>query len=237
MYPVLPFGPFTIPTGPIILLIAATMGLELAGRFGRRFGLAIDDLWNSGLIAILAGLIVARLWNVIQFWAVYLAEPLLIISLRPSGFVLLPGLVAAVAFAYVYLLRRALAPVAVTVSLLVGAVSAWALIQAGGLLTGSLLGVKSDVPWAINYFGESRHPVALYYGLSLALLIVCIWFLTLKAKPVRVLLFLLAGVGLIYLTFGAFEHDTLLVGSIRAKQFGGWLIALLAVIGLARVKR
>ena len=68
MYPALPFGPFTLPTGPIFVLLAGYFGLETAARFGRRFGLRSDDVWNAGLLGVLAGFIVARLWNVIQFW-------------------------------------------------------------------------------------------------------------------------------------------------------------------------
>jgi prolipoprotein diacylglyceryltransferase len=91
MYQALPFGPVTLPTGPLLAMLAVFLGLETAGRFGRRLGLRTDDVWNTGLLAVLAGLIVARLWNVFQFWYVYTAEPLLIVSLRPSGFALWPG--------------------------------------------------------------------------------------------------------------------------------------------------
>ena len=41
-----------------------------------------------------AGVVVARLWNAAQFWYIYAEEPLLLFSLRPSGFALLPGLIA-----------------------------------------------------------------------------------------------------------------------------------------------
>lgn len=234
MYPVLPFGPFSIPTGPVIILIASTIGLEMAGRYGRRFGLTVDDVWNSGLIAILAGLIVARLWNVIQFGPVYLAEPALIISLRPSGFVLVPGLIAAAIALIIYLIRRALEPVAVVVALSIGIISAWAMIQTGGLLTGELLGLESDVPWAVNYYGQLRHPVALYYGIGLALLVIFLWLLPPSINSTQILLIQCLGVGLIYLCFGAFEYNASLIGNIRSKQLVGFVVALLAALTLSR---
>lgn len=235
MYPVLPFGPFTVPTGPVIILIATTIGLELAGRLGRRLGLATDDVWNTGLIAILAGLIVARLWNVFQFWPVYLAEPLLIVSLRPSGFILLPGLIAALVFGYGYLIYRELEPKSVAASLLVGVVCAWAIIEAGGMLTGQPLGTQTTVPWALHYYGEPRHPVSLYYGVSLAALVICLWPFTPKTKPTQLILYLLLGVGIVYLVFSSFEDNTSTFSTIRLKQIGGFAVALLATFMLSRI--
>ncbi len=111
MYPALPFGPITLPTGPVFAILAIVFTLEVAGRVGRRFGIRPDDVWNTGLLAAVTALIVARLWNVIQFWYVYAAEPMLIISPRPSGFALVPGLIAALIVAYAYLLRKAIDPV------------------------------------------------------------------------------------------------------------------------------
>jgi phosphatidylglycerol:prolipoprotein diacylglycerol transferase len=237
MYPVLPFGPFTVPTGPIVLLLATTLGLEFAGRYGRRLGLSVDDVWNTGLLTILAGLIVARLWNVIQFWPIYVAEPLLIVSIRPSGFVLLPGLIAGVITAFAYLLRRALAPAPMVAALAVGLTVALALWQAGQLLTGDLLGVQSTVPWAVNYYGELRHPVALYYAGGLLLLVGRLWSVADAQRPMRTVLYLLLGGGAIYLVTGAFEYNASAIGGFRTKQLMGLIVAFCAALVLAYRRR
>ena len=110
MYPTLPFGPLSFPTGPILAILAIIVGLEVAGRYGRKLGLHPDDVWNTGLIAFASGLIVARLWNVFQFSHIYRAEPNLILSLRPSGFAFWPGVVAALIGGYAYLLYRRAGP-------------------------------------------------------------------------------------------------------------------------------
>lgn len=237
MYPVLPFGPLTVPTGPIVLLIATTLGLECAGRYGRRLGLSADDVWNTGLLTILAGLIVARLWNVIQFWPIYLAEPLLIVSIRPSGFVLLPGLIAGLMAAFAYLFRRALSPAPMTAALAIGLTVALAIWQAGQLLTGDLLGVQTVVPWAVNYYGESRHPVALYYAGGLVLLVGVVWLLADRQRPLQIVLYLLLGSGLIYLTMAAFEYNASTIGGVRTKQLTGFLVALTVALVLAYRRR
>ncbi|MEX1019942.1 MAG: hypothetical protein WDZ49_09805, partial [Litorilinea sp.] len=71
MLPNIPFGPLTLPTGPILAMLAVVITLDLAGRYGRRLRIHPDDIWNTGLLALATGLIVARLWNVFQFWPIY----------------------------------------------------------------------------------------------------------------------------------------------------------------------
>src|SRR5215208_3856174 len=120
MYPALPFGPITLPIGPVFVLLAAYFGLDAAARTGRRLGLRADDVWNTGLLALLVGVIVARLGNVYQFGYVSAAEPLLIFSLRPSGYALWPGVIAALIAGYAYLLRLALDPLVMAAALAPG---------------------------------------------------------------------------------------------------------------------
>lgn len=224
----------TIPTGPLVALVAVTIGLEVAGRFGRRLQLAIDDVWNTGLLAILATVIVARLWNVIQFWAVYSAEPWLMLSLRPSGFVWNAGLVVGGVVAYSYLWRRALAPLPITVALAGGVLTALALFTAGALLTGAIVGLPSTLPWALPYFGVLRHPVALYYAVGFVLLVASGWLLLRRIAAGRLLLLWLLSSGLLWLWLGAYEEGSRTFLSLRVNQLVGLLMALAACLMLAR---
>lgn len=234
MYPALPFGPITIPTGPLVALVAVTVGLEVAGRFGRRLHIAIDDVWNTGLLATLATVIVARLWNVIQFWGAYSAEPWLILSLRPSGFVWNAGLIAGVIVAYLYLLRRALPPLPVAAALASGVLTAVAIFTAGAFLTGSLVGLPTTLPWALPYYGVLRHPVAFYYALGFALLVLVGWLLMRRISAGRLLLLWLLGSGLLLLWLAAYEEGSHTFLSLRVNQLWGLGLALAACLGLAR---
>jgi prolipoprotein diacylglyceryltransferase len=135
-----------LPTGAFLAFVAVYLGLEIAGRYGRRLGLRLDDVWNTGLIAVATGLIVARLWNVIQFSYVYSAEPGLLFSVRPSGFSLLPGIIAALAGAYVYLWRRRLSPSAMAAAFAAGGLLFLAVLGISDFLTGAVVGLPSDRP-------------------------------------------------------------------------------------------
>ncbi len=172
MYTNIPLGPLTLPTGPILALIAVWIGLDAMGRYGKRWRLSIDDLWNLSLFALTAGLIVARLWNVVQFWPVYVDQPLMIFSVRPGGFEFWPGVIAAGVVGYAYLIWRSLDPVTVAAALAFGLVAAGSILSASAYLTGAVVGVATELPWGVNYFGKAVHAVGLYQAVGLLILLV-----------------------------------------------------------------
>jgi phosphatidylglycerol:prolipoprotein diacylglycerol transferase len=234
MLPTLPFGPLALPTGPVVILLAVTLGLELAGRYGRRLGLHTDEVWNTGLLALLAGLVVARLWNVVQLWPIYRDDPGLILSLRPGGFALLPGVAAALLAGYANLVRRALDPLRVAACLAVGAVAAGIVLEAGAYLTGAVVGEVSNMPWALSYFGQLRHPVAIYRALGLWLLFIILWLDRRRNSPQRTLLLAGFGYSLIRLVTDAFVDGPALLGSFRLNQVVAFASTLLFAWLLAR---
>jgi phosphatidylglycerol:prolipoprotein diacylglycerol transferase len=224
----------TLPTAPILAILAVLVALDVAGRYGRRVGVHPDDMWNVGLIALAAALIVARLWNVFQFWYIYQSEPLLIFSIRPSGFALWPGLIAALIGGYAYLLRRALDPALVAAALSVGLLAGSIVLSISGFATGSLLGLKSDAPWASSYFGEMLHPVGLYQALASAILLALVWFFGDPKRPARVLLQTILGYSLIRLFTDGFVAESNLIGGVRVSQLVALAVALITILLLAR---
>lgn len=234
MYPTLPFGPLAIPTGPVLAILAVILTLDIAGRYGVRLGIDPDDIWNVGLIALTAALIVARLWNVFQFWYIYQSEPLLIFSIRPSGFAFWPGAITAIIAGFAYLLRRALDPVRVIAALAVGAVAGSIIMGISGFATGTLLGTTSELSWLPSYFGETRHPVGLYRAMASAILYVLLWVGADRKRPGRVLLLALLGYSLIRLFTDSFLAETPHIGGIRISQLLALAVALVVALLLAQ---
>lgn len=215
-------------------LIAVILGLEIGGRFGRKFGLQSDDVWNTGLIAFVSGLIVARLWNVFQFASVYRAEPNLLLSLRPSGFAFWPGVAAAIVAGYLYLLWRGLDPLRVLAALSVGGLISASVLGVSGYLTGSILGLPSELPWALDYFGVSRHPAGLYLAIGSALLAVVLWVTADPARPGRTVLWAVLGYSLLRLFVDGFREGMELAGPFRISQIVALAVSLVCVVQLAR---
>lgn len=234
MYPILPLGPLSFPTGPILTLVAIIVGLDIGGRYGRKLGISSDDVWNTGLIGFASGLIVARLWNVFQFWSIYSGEPILIVSLRPSGFTLWPGVIAALIGAYAYLIYRSLDPVRMAAALAMGGLAGGVILSFSGYLTGSVLGAPSDVAWAVEYYGVPRHPVAIYQAFSLAALAALLWIRMDPQRPGRTVLWALFGYSLIRLFLDGFREGMEMFGSVRLSQVVAFAFALVCVVLLAR---
>ncbi len=237
MYPSLPFGPLSLPTTPIMAILAAMVGLELASRYGRRLGLAADDVWNAGLLALLAGLIVARLWNVVQFWTIYADEPRLIISLRPSGYAFWPGVVGGLVAGYGYLLWRALDPLPMAAAFSVGGLGMAAILSVSAYLTGGVLGTPSDAAWALPYYRETLHPVGLYRAAGFGIALAWIWMMGDVTRPGRVVLQVILGYSVVRLVADAFVAEAALMGSLRTSQMIAFAVALASSLALALTAR
>jgi prolipoprotein diacylglyceryltransferase len=233
MYVSLPLGPMTLPTAPLLAIVAALLCLEVAARAGRRFGLRPDDVWNTGLIAIVAGLIVARLWNVIQFGDIYRNDPWLIISPRPSGFAFLPGLIGGVIAGYINMIRKALDPLRVATAFALGLAAAGVVTSLSNYLTGAVVGNPSLGAFAVRYFYEMVQPVALYRMAILAMVALVVWLTLLPERPARTLWIVLLGYGLMLVTTGNMVRDPELLLGVRREQGVGLLLAVGASIALA----
>lgn len=234
MYPTLPLGPISLPTGPVFALLAFWFGLETAARYSRRVGGHPDEVWNTGLLAVLAGLIVARLFHVVQFWAIYAAEPLLVFSLRPSGFTWGPGVAAAVVGGYTYLWRRRSDPLRVAAALAVGGLAAGVVLGVGTHLTGSAVGMPSALPWAVSHYGELLHPIGYYRALGFLLWLAAMWAWDRSRQPARTLWTALFGAALVWLLAEAFRAEPPLLGPFRSGQLVALALALTASLMLAR---
>jgi phosphatidylglycerol:prolipoprotein diacylglycerol transferase len=234
MYATLALGPLSLPTGPILAMLAAVLALEIAGRAGRHWGLHADDVWNTGLLALVAGMIVARLWTIIQFWPVYQDEPLLIVSLRPSGFALWPGIIAATVAAFAWMVRRALDPVRVGAALAIGLVAGAVVINVSLFLTGAVVGQPSTAPWAMRNFAEMVHPVGLYRALGLLVLLLILWVTMDARRPVRTIWLAILGYALVHLVADAFIRDATLLAAFHQSQVIALAVAVAAALALAR---
>ena len=236
MSPVLQLGSIALPTYPISLLLAFWAGLALSARTMRRLGLDGDHMWNAGLYALLTTIVVGRLAHVIAFWPAYNSQPLEIVGLNAQAFLWGPGVLAGLIAAAWYIHRHKLPWATVLDAAAPGVLAGLIIANLGALLGGNGVGAPADLPWAVEIWGVSRHPVQLYAALcELTTLAVVLHALRKPSRPGTAALLGLLGWGLTTWLVEPFraERSTIVAG-IRLWQVIGLSVARVVLWFLRR---
>jgi phosphatidylglycerol:prolipoprotein diacylglycerol transferase len=234
--PILQLGPLALPVYPISLLVAFWVGLALSARTASRLGVDGDHIWNAGLYGLLATIIVGRLAHAIEFWPAYVMQPLDIVGLNAQAFLWGPGALAGVLVAAWYIHRHKLPWVTVLDAAAPGVLAGLVIANLGALLAGNGVGMPANLPWAVDLWGVSRHPVQLYAALGeLITLAVVLQALRKPSRPGTAALLGLLGWGLTAWLIEPFRAESAtVVAGIRLWQVIGLGAALAALWRLRR---
>jgi len=236
MLPILQLGPLALPVYPISLLLTLWAGLAFSARAASRLGVDGDHIWNAGLYGLLTTIIVGRLGHVIAFWPAYRLQPLEIVGLNAQAFLWGPGLLAGMVVAAGYIHRHKLPWVIVLDAAAPGVFIGLVIANLGALLAGNDVGAPANLPWAVELWGVSRHPVQLYAVLGeLITLAVVLHALRKPSRPGTAALLGLLGWGLTAWLVEPFRAaSATLVAGIRVWQVIGLGAALTALWALRR---
>lgn len=228
MYPVLNIGPAAIQLSGLILLLGFWLSLNLAGRRAKAEGLPEDVIFNAGMIALLVGLVGARLGYAALHWSAYQNDLSGILALTPGALSTPAGLLIGGGAAALYMLHHRL-PLPTLLDVLAPSVALmFAFISLADLSAGSAYGRVSELPWAIELWGARRHPTQVYELLAALATLGLLWWARTR-RPYEGFLFLLflLSNGAARLFLDAFRSDAwLLADGYRAVQ----VIALGAVV-------
>lgn len=231
MLPILQLGPLAIPLPGLIILAAFWVGAALAERRAEDYATNPDHIGNLLFYSLLVGILGARLSYAVQFPSAFLASPASLISLDANLLDPWGGIAAAGIFGLVYAQRRemalwptldALTPLFATVSLSLGL---------SHLASGQGYGLPSELPWAIELWGASRHPTQIYETLAAGLIL---WTVLKSAKSGQAgqlfLRFMLLSASA-QLLLGAFRADSdVLPNGWRIAQIVAWLVLAAAIL-------
>lgn len=175
MFPVIDLGPFAIQAPGLILLLSLFIGMWLSGRLSDSLGTNGEGIENNLMIGLVIGILSARIGFLLQNPAVFLENPLALVSLTPTmlnaSFGVLVGSLAAIVMA-----QRNHLPLWPTLDTLTPLIfSIFMGLHLANFANGNAYGLPTSLPWGIQLWGALRHPVQLY-ALILAL-IFFIWFL------------------------------------------------------------
>ena len=238
MYPVIHIGPATIQTAFVALIAALWLGTTIAERECKRRGLKSDDVWNIVMIVGAVTLVTARLVYVGQNLPAYESDWTEIFSLTAGTLSLDYGAVFGLVAAYAYVQHRQIPRVRFADAFAPGALAALAIFAFGQFLSGDAYGATTHVPWAVDLYGEARHPVQLYDAFAALMGLVIVWRLARRQRTDGLLaLFATAWYSAARVFIDAFRGDAaVLVGGYRMSQVIALSVLLFALGMMARLE-
>ena len=147
----------------VFLALGVLVGLGVTFREARRRGLP-DEIVNAAAFwGLLAGLVAARLFHVVDYFEYYRLNPQLVLALHQGGMSLLGGLLVGGGVAALVCRRRGLSQAAALDAAAPGLAFGIAVGRLGTLINGDAAGNPTTLPWAVIY----RQPDSLAYQLDL----------------------------------------------------------------------
>ncbi len=233
MFPILPIGPLQIQTKPLLVLVAIYVFLWFGERESKRLGMSGDHVWNAGFYSLVAGAVVGRLAHVALNWPSYKGSLGQVLSLNIGTVMPVPALATAASVWVVYARSKKLSLLPLGDALAPGTALAWAIFSLADLAAGDAYGAPSSLPWAIELWGQRRHPTQAY-EMAAALLTFALLLILRKetdgpgTQVFRFMIF--TGAAMLFL--GAFRAHPWSIAGLRGEQVVGLLMAM---IGLAAI--
>ena len=146
------------------MAISMAIGIHYFVRRGLRAGVDEDTLYNMALLAILGGVIDARIVYVITNWHYFQINPGQILQIYKGGLAIDGGLIGALSFAMWYAYRKRLPFWSLMDGMIPGTCAGIFLVRIGNIFNGEILGHPAVI------LGGHRHPAQVYemvFGLIL----------------------------------------------------------------------
>jgi phosphatidylglycerol---prolipoprotein diacylglyceryl transferase len=237
------------------MAVAFLFGTWLALREARRLHLDEDKVVSVILVALVCGVLGARMLYVLEHVSEFRREWGSVLALWQGGLTLYGGMVAGV-FGGLLMARRLQLPIWVTADALAPSLTIGGAIgRVGCFLNGCCYGRPTRLPWGVTFpsdsfagldFGNAKiHPSQLYFSLAGVVLFGIVWALRKRMAPAGTLFWfslLLYGLVRIPLDFTrAYEPETAFLTvfglEIVESQLSSLAIALFSLLMILRLRR
>lgn len=193
MYPILfEFKGIAIHSYGLLLAIAFITSLLLSSREARLQGLNPDRIMDLGFYVILSAIIGARLFHVIVFHDIYIADPIEIFRIWNGGLVFYGGLLLSIPVALIYIRKHALPLWKLSDVIAPSLPLGLSIGRIGCFMAGCCYGKPTTLPWGIVFsnphslarahLAEPIHPTQLYESAGSFLIFLFIFFYLRKRK-------------------------------------------------------
>ena len=237
MLPTLQLGPLSLQVPGLVVLVGLWTGLTLSERRARQRGENPSQLYNMVFIALIAGLIGARLSYALTYPDAFSTNPWSLVSINPGLLDTFAGLLIAAAAAAVYMYRKQL-PLWSTLDSLTPLFAVMAIaLGLSHFASGSAFGKPTELPFGIRLWGETRHPSQLYEIILSTLILVAVYFIdrtSWSRIPGNTFLSFIAMSAFSRLVLEAFRGDSILLGGgFRGAQVMAWFVLAVSLLVIA----
>src|SRR5713226_4321669 len=243
-------GPFVIRWYGILMATAIVVGLWLGHRQARREGLPAEDFISVAQWSILAGLVGARIYEVIFNWDYYGQYPTKIIAVWEGGLAIHGGLIVG-PLVGAWLAHRWRVPVLRGLDIAApGVAIGQAIGRWGNFFNEEAFGRPTDLPWKLFISPAQRplglqryeyfHPTFLYeslWDLGIFLVLVLLLRPRLRRHPGALFFCYIGSYSIGRFAIEALRLDSFWLGDFRVPQIASVVGLAVAVVGLAWVLR
>ncbi|HEV8440335.1 MAG TPA: prolipoprotein diacylglyceryl transferase [Methylomirabilota bacterium] len=243
-------GPVSIRWYGILMATAIALGFWLANREARAMRLPADDILRVAQWAVVAGLIGARLYEVLFDWSYYGQHPAKIPAVWEGGLAIHGGLIAG-PIVGVWLARRWRLPIWQSLDVAAPSIAlGQAIGRWGNFFNEEAFGRPTDLPWKLYIAPAHRpaefarydyfHPTFLYESLwDLGIFLALVLWLRprLRGRPGALFFCYLGLYSVGRFAIESLRLDSFWLNGFRVPQLASVALFIVAAAGIARVSR
>ncbi len=243
MLPVVNIGPLALQIPGLLVILGLWLGLNLAEKWALKFKINPQWIYNLVFVALISGILGARLLFVAHHLNSFRQTPINLISLNPGLLDPLGGLAAGFLATLIYANRKNISfwPLADALTPLIAVITIF--FHLSNFASGDAFGIPTDLPWRIFLWGAYRHPVQIYNVLAATLILVFIWHRILNhpspnESPGQTFLIFIALSACSRLFLEAFRSDSLTtIYGLRTIQILSFIILAISLSFLVRIHK
>jgi phosphatidylglycerol:prolipoprotein diacylglycerol transferase len=192
LHPVLfKIGSLTFYTYGLMVAIAFIVATFIVRHQAIRKSFKSEIAYDLAILALLGGLLGARIFYVLGRWSEFATNPLSILAIWQGGFVWYGGLIGGATAILLWLRRKKYKALVIADMIAPGLAIGVAIGRLGCLANGCCYGVKTSLPWGIVYtnplavarpLGEPLHPTQLYEFAYNLVIFSVIWVMGKRVK-------------------------------------------------------